>query len=215
MLDWPEYGKLLVALWALVHPLGAIPIFLSLRSTAPLSAIISVLWLPPRWVILIACVFVGQALLQAFGIHSPSFRIAGGLLILFVAFAMMHTTSHGTQELPAYAKAHNQQLRGGSPARDPNFGRARRDQHRYRLCASECFAEPSFAHLRHHCCRGGEHLCGAQARARHCVADRAYRDASLHADHGVAHRGDRGGIHDARAGRDLPGMAIRVARSKH
>ena len=53
--------------------------------------------------ILIACVFVGQALLQVFGIHIPSFRIAGGILILFVAFAMMHTTSHGTQEMPQVA----------------------------------------------------------------------------------------------------------------
>ena len=35
MLDWPEYGKLLVALWALVHPLGAIPIFLSLTEDRP------------------------------------------------------------------------------------------------------------------------------------------------------------------------------------
>jgi small neutral amino acid transporter SnatA (MarC family) len=35
MLDWPEYGKLLVALWALVHPIGAVPIFLSLTETRP------------------------------------------------------------------------------------------------------------------------------------------------------------------------------------
>jgi multiple antibiotic resistance protein len=48
-------------------------------------------------VILIACVFVGQALLQAFGIDIPSFRIAGGLLVLFTALAMMHTPERGTQ----------------------------------------------------------------------------------------------------------------------
>ena len=213
MLDWPEYGKLLVALWALVHPLGAIPIFLSLTEDRPAERHhTGFVAATAVGVILIACVFVGQALLQAFGIHIPSFRIAGGLLILFVALAMMHTPSHGTQEVPENAQGFTtNRLRGGSPARDPNFGRARRDQHRYRLCASERLAEPSFAHLRHYCCRGGEHLCGAQARARHCVADRAYRDASLHADHGAAHCGDCGGIHDPRAGRDLPGLAIIVA----
>ena len=41
---------------------------------------------------------MGQALLKAFGIDIPSFRIAGGLLILFVALAMMHTSDHGAQE---------------------------------------------------------------------------------------------------------------------
>ena len=46
-------------------------------------------------VILISCVFVGQALLLAFGITIPSFRIAGGLLILFAALAMMHMPEQG------------------------------------------------------------------------------------------------------------------------
>ena len=48
-------------------------------------------------VILILCVFVGQALLLAFGIDIPSFRVAGGLLILFTAFAMMHMPEQRTQ----------------------------------------------------------------------------------------------------------------------
>ena len=101
MLDWPEYGKLLVALWALVHPLGAIPIFLSLTEDRPAERHhIGFVAATAVGVILIICVFVGQALLQAFGIHIPSFRIAGGLLILFVALAMMHTPSHETQEVP-------------------------------------------------------------------------------------------------------------------
>ena len=105
MLDWPEYGKLLVALWALVHPLGAIPIFLSLTEDRPAERHhIGFVAATAVGVILIACVFVGQALLQAFGIHIPSFRIAGGLLILFVALAMMHTPSHGTQEVPEDAQ---------------------------------------------------------------------------------------------------------------
>jgi len=99
MLDWSEYGKLLVALWALINPLGAIPIFLGLTEHYPAArqhigsvAAVAV------GVILIAFVFVGQAVLQVFGIHIPSFRIAGGLLLLSVAFAMMHTADHETPE---------------------------------------------------------------------------------------------------------------------
>jgi multiple antibiotic resistance protein len=51
-------------------------------------------------VILILCVFVGQALLLAFGIDIPSFRVAGGLLILFTAFTMMHIPEQRTQDTP-------------------------------------------------------------------------------------------------------------------
>jgi MarC family membrane protein len=110
MLDWPEYGKLLVGLWALVHPIGAVPIFLSLTEHRPaerrhigLVASVAV------GVILIACVFVGQALLQVFGIHIPSFRIAGGLLILFLALAMMHMSDGGAQETPEDKQGSNAQ----------------------------------------------------------------------------------------------------------
>jgi len=111
MLDWPEYGELLVALLALINPLGAVPIVLTLTENRPaerphigLVAAVAV------GVILIACVFVGQALLQAFGIDIPSFRIAGGLLILFVALTMMQASDHGPDE----SVAHGQ----GSTARD-------------------------------------------------------------------------------------------------
>ena len=99
MLEWLEYGKLLVALWALVHPLGAIPLFLSLTEKRPAERYhIGCVAAIAVGVILILCVFVGQALLLAFGIDIPSFRVAGGLLILFTAFAMMHTPERRTQE---------------------------------------------------------------------------------------------------------------------
>jgi multiple antibiotic resistance protein len=99
MLDWPEYGELLVALLALINPLGAVPIFLSLTENRPAERHhIGFVAAVAVGVILIACLFVGQALLQVFGIDIPSFRTAGGLLILFVAFRMMHTPDHGTQE---------------------------------------------------------------------------------------------------------------------
>jgi multiple antibiotic resistance protein len=99
MLDWPEYGKLLVALWALVHPIGAVPVFLSLTENRPAERRhIGFVAAATVGVILIVCVFVGQALLQVFGITIPSFRIAGGLLILLLALTMMHTSDSGAQE---------------------------------------------------------------------------------------------------------------------
>jgi multiple antibiotic resistance protein len=101
MLDWPEYGTLLVALWALVHPIGAVPIFLSLTENRPAERRqIGFVAAVAEGVILIASVFVGQALLQAFGIDIPAFRIAGGLLILFAALTMLHTPDRRTQNAP-------------------------------------------------------------------------------------------------------------------
>ena len=99
MLDWPEYGTLLVALWALVHPIGAIPIFLSLTENRPAERRqIGFVAAIAEGIILIVSVFVGQALLQAFGIDIPAFRIAGGLLILFAALAMMRLSDQETPE---------------------------------------------------------------------------------------------------------------------
>jgi multiple antibiotic resistance protein len=101
MIDWHEYWKLLVALWALVQPIGAVPIFLSLTEDRPaernqVGFIASV----AVGVILIVSVFVGQELLDAFGITIPSFRIAGGLLILLAALTMIHMPEHRARETP-------------------------------------------------------------------------------------------------------------------
>jgi multiple antibiotic resistance protein len=105
MLDWPEYGTLLVALWALVHPIGAVPIFLSLTENRPAERRqIGFVAAVAEGVILIASAFVGQALLQAFGIDIPAFRIAGGLLILFAALAMMHLPDQGAPETLAHGQ---------------------------------------------------------------------------------------------------------------
>jgi MarC family membrane protein len=105
VLDWPEYGTLLVALLALVHPIGAIPVFLSLTEDRPAERRqIGLVAAVAEGVILIASAFVGQALLRAFGIDIPAFRIAGGLLILFAALSMMHLPD----QAPPEALAHGQ-----------------------------------------------------------------------------------------------------------
>ena len=137
-------------------------------------------------VILIACVFVGQALLQAFGIHIPSFRIAGGLLILFVALAMMQTPGHGTQEAPVNPQSSIPERKGSVRSSRLAIILARPGlSRRHRLCTSERLAGPSFAHLRIILAGACEHRRGAQIRNRHGITDRAYREASLHAIMGV------------------------------
>jgi multiple antibiotic resistance protein len=87
-----EQVKFLVGLFAILNPLGAIPIFLSMAGdrrpremhhTALKTAVAVV-------TILVLSVWVGDGVLEFFGIGIPSFRIAGGLLVLLIAISMFH-----------------------------------------------------------------------------------------------------------------------------
>jgi multiple antibiotic resistance protein len=87
---WNEHIKFLVGMFAILNPLGTIPIYLSLmagrsshemyRTTLKASVAVAV--------ILTIAVWAGDALLSFFGIGMPAFRIAGGLLVLLIAIAM-------------------------------------------------------------------------------------------------------------------------------
>lgn len=85
-----EQIKYLIGVFAILNPLGAIPIYLSLmadrgseemhRTALKTSVAVAV--------ILILAVWAGDWMLNFFGIGIPAFRIAGGLLVLLIAVAM-------------------------------------------------------------------------------------------------------------------------------
>lgn len=87
-----EYLKFLVALVAIVNPVGTIPVFINLTAnqdsrtrhrngqTASLA----------MGLILVAVLFSGEAILRFFGITVGSFRVGGGILILLMALSMLH-----------------------------------------------------------------------------------------------------------------------------
>jgi multiple antibiotic resistance protein len=87
---WTEQIKYLVGIFAILNPLGAIPIYLSMMTDrrpvvmyrTALKASVAVA------VILTLAVWTGDDLLSFFGIGIPAFRIAGGLLVLLIAIAM-------------------------------------------------------------------------------------------------------------------------------
>jgi len=101
MLEVPQYAKLFIGLLSIVNPMGALPIFLSMtqahtprdRNKVGLIASFSVA------VILAAAVFVGEPLLNAFGIGIPSFRVAGGILILLMALSMLNDTANRAKKI--------------------------------------------------------------------------------------------------------------------
>lgn len=91
-MDLTELSKMIIGLLAVLNPIGAVPIFLSLtpgessasRKNTAKVAVLSV------FVIMILSLVLGEAILNAFGISVNSFRVAGGILILLMAISMMH-----------------------------------------------------------------------------------------------------------------------------
>lgn len=97
IINWTELFKDFIGIFAILNPLGAIPVYLSMvanKSAAETKAIaiktaISVA------IILIITIWTGNALLLFFGITIPAFRIASGLLVLLVAISMFHAKISG------------------------------------------------------------------------------------------------------------------------
>jgi len=96
-LDLAFSTKVFAALFAIMNPIANIPIFLSLtegesdaeRRKVAVTASIGVT------VGCIVSAVAGAAILRAFGLTVNDFRLAGGLLVLLIAIAMLHgTPSH-------------------------------------------------------------------------------------------------------------------------
>ncbi|MDO9161674.1 MAG: MarC family protein [Methylococcaceae bacterium] len=90
LLNWTELFKDLVGMFAILNPLGAIPIYLTMtahKSTGEMRHIAAKTSIAVG-VILIISLWGGNLLLQFFGIGMPAFRIASGLLVLLIAISM-------------------------------------------------------------------------------------------------------------------------------
>jgi len=104
----PEYGpyvKALVGVLAIVNPLGAVPIFLSLRGdrTSEECNRIARTSAFSVAVILVAASLAGEAILGFFGIGLPAFETGGGLLILLMAINMLHARPSHARQSPEEA----------------------------------------------------------------------------------------------------------------
>lgn len=100
---WAEQIKYLVGIFAILNPLGVIPVYLSLMADrspeqmhrTALKTAIAVA------IILILAVWAGDGLLTFFGIGVPAFRIAGGLLVLIIAIAMFDARTSSARHTDA------------------------------------------------------------------------------------------------------------------
>ena len=91
MLDFTEYSKIFITLFAILDPIGMIPIIIAFtldlspqkRASVGKLASLSVI------AILLTALLVGELVLEFFGISIHSFRVAGGILLLLMSIAML------------------------------------------------------------------------------------------------------------------------------
>jgi multiple antibiotic resistance protein len=102
-MDWGELVRFFAALFAIMNPIGNMPIFLSVtegrtdaeRSRTAFVAATAVA------AILSVCVLIGAQLLHVFGISVDALRTAGGLIILSIAYSLLHAEPSGMHHDPA------------------------------------------------------------------------------------------------------------------
>ena len=92
MLDFTEYTKMFISLFAILAPIGIIPIIILFTAgmTAAKRAHVGRLASLTVCGILLVALLIGQPLLAFFGISINSFRVAGGILLMLMAIRMLN-----------------------------------------------------------------------------------------------------------------------------
>ena len=107
MTEWSALFKATIALFAIVNPIGSIPIFISAtdgwskqeRAKTAMTVSITV------FIVLCVSAFLGDKILDFFGISIPSFQAGGGILLMLIAISMMHGKQSGTSQTPEEAQS--------------------------------------------------------------------------------------------------------------
>jgi len=103
MEHWTEYTRFFTALFVILNPFAAVPIFLVLTKhyttterghVANITAITVLL-------VLIAAALTGETLLHGMGTSLASFRVGGGIVLLLMALAMLRAQTDAVRTTPA------------------------------------------------------------------------------------------------------------------
>ncbi len=91
MLDFTEYTKIFISLFAIIDPVGIIPIIIAFTAgmTAQKRERVGRMASLSVFMILLAALLLGEAILNFFGISIHSFRTAGGILLLLMSITML------------------------------------------------------------------------------------------------------------------------------
>lgn len=106
MSEWAYLFKIGVALFAIVNPIGNLPVFISAtnqwskRDKAHTANIVGI----TVFTVLAITTFFGNDILDFFSISIPSFQVGGGILILLMSINMMHGKQSHTRQTPEEAQ---------------------------------------------------------------------------------------------------------------
>lgn len=106
MSEWAYLFKTGVALFAIVNPIGNLPVFISAtnqwskRDKAHTANIVGI----TVFTVLAITTFFGNDILGFFSISIPSFQVGGGILILLMSINMMHGKQSHTRQTPEEAQ---------------------------------------------------------------------------------------------------------------
>ena len=91
-MDTALFARALGALFAIMNPFVALPIFLALTANSDQGAVRRTALATTLYAALICAVvaFAGQAILAFFGITVDDFRVAGGLVLLLIGLGMLN-----------------------------------------------------------------------------------------------------------------------------
>ncbi len=92
MLEWGYLFKIGIALFAIVNPVGSVPIFISATdgwSNHDRKRIAKTVAFTVFLVLTLSAV-LGDKILAFFSISIPSFQVGGGILLMLIAISMMH-----------------------------------------------------------------------------------------------------------------------------
>ncbi|MEQ1600436.1 MAG: NAAT family transporter [Methylophilaceae bacterium] len=100
MTEWTYLFKIGIALFAIVNPVGALPIFISAtdgwteqhRAETAKTVAITV------FIVLVTAALLGDRILDFFSISIPSFQVGGGVLLMLIAISMMHAKQSDTRQ---------------------------------------------------------------------------------------------------------------------
>lgn len=102
MTDWNTLFKTGLALFAIVNPIGGVPVFITATagySEHERARTVRTIGITVFTVLTLA-VFLGDSILDFFGISIPSFQVGGGILLLLMAVSMLHARQSGTRQTP-------------------------------------------------------------------------------------------------------------------
>ena len=102
MLLWNEYLQLSAGLVSVVNPIGAIPTFMALTSarTSEDKNRTALVCACAVFIVLFVALLAGEPILNFFSISLPSFRVAGGILILLMGLSMLHAMPDRSRHTP-------------------------------------------------------------------------------------------------------------------